>query len=148
MARPPSGLPWRRPGQAGRLSVKTAPSGGDRLSHVCGVAALKRRPAGHRPVRFEAGDKLRQSGQPALPGQPQRGHGSTDALGKTNRRHARPVCTRQADDRDGIRCGPAHSRWIADRIPHATAHFPADQDHANVEENNRSAAIAWVRKHM
>ena len=33
-------------------------------------------------------------------------------------------------------------------IPHATAHFPADQDHTNVEENNRSAAIAWVHSHM
>ena len=43
---------------------------------------------------------------------------------------------------------PGHSRWLAGRIPHATAHFPADQDHTNVEENNRSAAIAWVRSHM
>jgi pimeloyl-ACP methyl ester carboxylesterase len=43
---------------------------------------------------------------------------------------------------------PAHSRWLADHIPNATAHFPADQDHTNVEENNRSAAIAWVRTHM
>ena len=43
---------------------------------------------------------------------------------------------------------PAHSRWLAARIPHATAHFPADQDHTNIEENNRSAAIAWVLTHM
>ncbi len=43
---------------------------------------------------------------------------------------------------------PAHSRWLADHIPHATAHFPAGQDHTNVEENNRRAAIAWVRSHM
>jgi pimeloyl-ACP methyl ester carboxylesterase len=43
---------------------------------------------------------------------------------------------------------PAHSRWLAGRIPHATAHFPADQDHTNVEENNRGAAIAWVRRHI
>jgi pimeloyl-ACP methyl ester carboxylesterase len=43
---------------------------------------------------------------------------------------------------------PAHSRWLAARIPHATAHFPADQDHTNVEEDNRGAAIAWVRSHM
>jgi pimeloyl-ACP methyl ester carboxylesterase len=43
---------------------------------------------------------------------------------------------------------PAHSRWLADHIPHATVHFPADQDHTNVEENNRRAAIAWVRSHM
>jgi pimeloyl-ACP methyl ester carboxylesterase len=39
---------------------------------------------------------------------------------------------------------PAHSRWLAARIPH----FPADQDHTDIEENNRSAAIAWVRGHM
>lgn len=43
---------------------------------------------------------------------------------------------------------PAHSRWLAGHIPHVTAHFPADQDHTNVEENNRSAAIAWVRSHL
>jgi pimeloyl-ACP methyl ester carboxylesterase len=43
---------------------------------------------------------------------------------------------------------PGHSRWLARHIPHATAHFPADQDHTNVEENNRSAAIAWVRSHI
>jgi pimeloyl-ACP methyl ester carboxylesterase len=43
---------------------------------------------------------------------------------------------------------PAHSRWLAGHIPRATAHFPADQDHTNVEENNRSAAIAWVRCHI
>ena len=43
---------------------------------------------------------------------------------------------------------PAHSRWLATHIPHATAHFPADEDHTNIEENNRSAAIAWVRSHM
>jgi pimeloyl-ACP methyl ester carboxylesterase len=43
---------------------------------------------------------------------------------------------------------PAHSRWLAERIPHVTAHFPAGEDHTNVEENNRSAAIAWVRSHV
>jgi len=43
---------------------------------------------------------------------------------------------------------PAHSRWLAGQIPHVTAHFPADQDHTDVEDNNRSAAIAWVRSHM
>jgi pimeloyl-ACP methyl ester carboxylesterase len=43
---------------------------------------------------------------------------------------------------------PAHSRWLAGHIPHAIAHFPADQDHTNIEENNRGAAIAWVRSHM
>jgi pimeloyl-ACP methyl ester carboxylesterase len=42
----------------------------------------------------------------------------------------------------------AHSRWLADHIPHVTAHFPPGEDHTNVEENNRSAAIAWVRSHM
>jgi len=43
---------------------------------------------------------------------------------------------------------PGHSRWLAGHIPHATAHFPADQDHTNVEENNRAAAIRWVRDHI
>jgi pimeloyl-ACP methyl ester carboxylesterase len=43
---------------------------------------------------------------------------------------------------------PAHSRWLADRIPRVTAHFPAGEDHTNVEENNRNAAIAWVRSHI
>jgi pimeloyl-ACP methyl ester carboxylesterase len=39
----------------------------------------------------------------------------------------------------------AHARWLADRIPHVTAHFPADQDHTNIEDNNRAAAYAWLR---
>jgi pimeloyl-ACP methyl ester carboxylesterase len=43
---------------------------------------------------------------------------------------------------------PAHSRWIAARIPHVTAHFPAEQDHTNVEENNRAAAFTWTRQHI
>jgi len=43
---------------------------------------------------------------------------------------------------------PGHSRWLAAHIPHATAHFPAGQDHTNLEENNRSVAIAWVCSHM
>jgi pimeloyl-ACP methyl ester carboxylesterase len=43
---------------------------------------------------------------------------------------------------------PAHSRWLAERIPDVTAHFPADEDHTNVEENNRAAAIDWVRDHI
>ncbi len=42
----------------------------------------------------------------------------------------------------------AHSRWLAEHLPDATARFPADEDHANVEENNRGAAIAWVLGHM
>ena len=39
---------------------------------------------------------------------------------------------------------PAHSRWLARQIPHVTAHFPSDQDHTNVEEDNRSTALAWL----
>jgi pimeloyl-ACP methyl ester carboxylesterase len=42
---------------------------------------------------------------------------------------------------------PAHSRWLAEHIPNAIAHFPVDQDHTNVEEDNRAAAIAWVTGH-
>jgi pimeloyl-ACP methyl ester carboxylesterase len=38
----------------------------------------------------------------------------------------------------------AHSRWLARQIPHATAYFPSDQDHTNVEEDNRSTALAWL----
>jgi pimeloyl-ACP methyl ester carboxylesterase len=38
----------------------------------------------------------------------------------------------------------AHARWLADRIPNVTTHFPADEDHTNVEENNRAAAFAWL----
>ena len=43
---------------------------------------------------------------------------------------------------------PAHSRWIAARISHVTAHFPAEEDHTDVEENNRSAALGWLRTHI
>jgi len=39
---------------------------------------------------------------------------------------------------------PAHSRWLAQQIPRVTARFPSDQDHANVEEDNRSIALAWL----
>ncbi len=28
----------------------------------------------------------------------------------------------------------AHARWLADRIPHVTTHFPAGEDHTNIEE--------------
>lgn len=42
---------------------------------------------------------------------------------------------------------PAHSRWLADQNPHVVAHFPPGEDHSDVEENNRAAAIAWVRDH-
>lgn len=41
----------------------------------------------------------------------------------------------------------AHARWLADRIPNVTTHFPADQDHTNIEENNRAAAFAWLTAH-
>ena len=41
----------------------------------------------------------------------------------------------------------AHARWLADRIPHVTTHFPADEDHTNIEENNRTVAYAWLREH-
>jgi pimeloyl-ACP methyl ester carboxylesterase len=39
---------------------------------------------------------------------------------------------------------PAHSRWLAQQIPLVTAHFPSDQDHTNVEEDNRGTALAWL----
>jgi pimeloyl-ACP methyl ester carboxylesterase len=42
----------------------------------------------------------------------------------------------------------AHARWLADRIPDVTTHFPADDDHTNVEENNRAAAFAWLAAHI
>jgi pimeloyl-ACP methyl ester carboxylesterase len=38
----------------------------------------------------------------------------------------------------------AHARWLADRIPNVTTHFPANQDHTNVEDNNQAAAFAWL----
>jgi pimeloyl-ACP methyl ester carboxylesterase len=41
----------------------------------------------------------------------------------------------------------AHARWLAGRIPNVTTHFPADQDHTNVEENNSAAAYAWLTAH-
>lgn len=40
---------------------------------------------------------------------------------------------------------PAHARWLAGGIPHITTHFPADEDHTNIEENNRAAGYAWLR---
>lgn len=42
----------------------------------------------------------------------------------------------------------AHARWLADRVPHVTAHFPAGQDHTNVEDSNRAAAFAWLTAHI
>ena len=43
------------------------------------------------------------------------------------------------------RCPPAHSRWLAGRIENITAHYPEFDDHTNVEDNNRGAALAWLR---
>ena len=37
-----------------------------------------------------------------------------------------------------------HARWLADRIPNVTTHFPADQDHTNVEVGNQAAAFGWL----
>jgi hypothetical protein len=37
-----------------------------------------------------------------------------------------------------------HARWLADRISDVTIHFPAEEDHTNIEENNRAAAFAWL----
>jgi pimeloyl-ACP methyl ester carboxylesterase len=39
----------------------------------------------------------------------------------------------------------SHARWLADRIPNVVTHFPPDDDHSNVEENNRAAAFAWLK---
>lgn len=39
----------------------------------------------------------------------------------------------------------SHARWLADRIPNAITHFPQDEDHSNVEENNRATALAWLK---
>src|SRR5215469_1477058 len=41
----------------------------------------------------------------------------------------------------------AHARWLADRIPNVTTHFPADHDDTNVEETNQAAAFAWLTAH-
>ena len=40
----------------------------------------------------------------------------------------------------------AHARWLAAALPHARLHLAADEDHTNVEENNRSHALAWLRE--
>jgi pimeloyl-ACP methyl ester carboxylesterase len=39
----------------------------------------------------------------------------------------------------------SHARWLADRISNVTTHFLPDEDHTNVEENNRAAAFAWLK---
>jgi pimeloyl-ACP methyl ester carboxylesterase len=46
------------------------------------------------------------------------------------------------------RCPPAHGRWLAEQIPNVAAHFPEDEDHTNIEENNRSTAYAWIRRQI
>jgi pimeloyl-ACP methyl ester carboxylesterase len=38
-----------------------------------------------------------------------------------------------------------HARWIADRISNVVTRFPPDEDHSNIEENNRAAAFAWLK---
>ncbi len=45
-------------------------------------------------------------------------------------------------------CPPSHSRWVAERIPHITAHFTEDEDHTNIEENNRAVAYTWIRSQV
>jgi pimeloyl-ACP methyl ester carboxylesterase len=45
------------------------------------------------------------------------------------------------------RCPPGHSRWLAGHLPHISAHFPEDEDHTNVEENNRETAYTWLQAH-
>jgi pimeloyl-ACP methyl ester carboxylesterase len=46
------------------------------------------------------------------------------------------------------RCPPAHGRWLAERIPNVAAHFPEDEDHTNIEENNRCTAYAWIDRRI
>lgn len=43
------------------------------------------------------------------------------------------------------RCPPAHSRWLATQLRNVTTHYPGGDDHTNIEENNRGAALAWLR---
>jgi len=37
-----------------------------------------------------------------------------------------------------------HGRWLAAHVPGIQAHLVADEDHTNVEHNNRPAACAWL----
>ena len=46
------------------------------------------------------------------------------------------------------RCPPSHSQWLTERIPHITAHFTEDEDHTNIEVNNRADAYAWIRSQV
>lgn len=43
------------------------------------------------------------------------------------------------------RCPPAHSRWLASQLADVVAHYPERDDHTNIEDNNRGAALAWLR---
>jgi len=43
------------------------------------------------------------------------------------------------------RCPLAHSRWLADQLPNVVAHYPEHEDHTNIEDNNRGAALTWIR---
>jgi pimeloyl-ACP methyl ester carboxylesterase len=43
------------------------------------------------------------------------------------------------------RCPPAHSRWLAEQLPNIVTHYPEHDDHTNIEDNNRGAALAWLR---
>jgi pimeloyl-ACP methyl ester carboxylesterase len=40
----------------------------------------------------------------------------------------------------------AHARWLASALPRAELHLVAQEDHTNVEENNRSQAFAWLHE--
>lgn len=42
------------------------------------------------------------------------------------------------------RCPPGHSRWLASQLANVVAHYPARDDHADVEDNNRDAALTWL----
>lgn len=42
----------------------------------------------------------------------------------------------------------AHARWLAERIPRVITHFPADEDHTNIEDSNRAAAYAWLKDQL
>ncbi|HET7014358.1 MAG TPA: alpha/beta hydrolase [Streptosporangiaceae bacterium] len=44
------------------------------------------------------------------------------------------------------RCPPGHGRWLAEHLPQVTAHFPADDDHTNIEENSRIAGYRWIHR--
>lgn len=42
---------------------------------------------------------------------------------------------------------PAHGHWLAAHIPGVDAHFPASDDHTNIEAHHRSEAYNWLRQH-